>query len=311
MTRADVQDVTILMGVRNGADHLDEQLESFAAQTDVGWWLIASDDGSVDDSRAIIERFAARFPPGRVRTVDGPACGFSANYLSMLRRLPEEPGPLAFSDQDDVWLPERLLQGARALEGAEGAVLYCSRTLVASEDLSQRRLARGCPRPPGFRHALVQNVAAGNTILANPAAARLLVAAARRTEKVIAHDWWAYQIVTGAGGRLIFDDRPTLLYRQHGRNAIGANDGIRAKARRLGMLVDGTMTRWTDVNLEALEAFASALLPEERAAVAEFAALRRDRNPLRRLRRARALGLYRQTRSSTLALWLAVLTGWI
>jgi glycosyltransferase involved in cell wall biosynthesis len=201
MTRADVQDVTILMGVRNGAAHLDEQLDSFAAQQDVGWRLIASDDGSVDGSRAILERFAARFEQGRVSTIDGPKCGFAANYLSMLRHLPPDPGALAFSDHDDVWLPERLKLGASALEGAEGPVLYCSRTFVTSKDLSRRRLARGCPRPPGFRHALVQNVAAGNTILANPAAARLLVAAARRTETVVAHDWWAYEETWRCGWR--------------------------------------------------------------------------------------------------------------
>lgn len=306
-----MQDATILMGVYNGAAHLDEQLDSFAAQQGAGWWLIASDDGSADASRAILHRFAARFAPGRVSVVDGPHCGFAANYLSMLRRLPPDPGWLAFSDQDDVWLPDRLKLGMRALEDAAGPALHASRTWVVSQDLGQRRLARGCPRPTGFAHALVQNVAAGNTILANPAAARVLVAAARRTEDVVAHDWWAYQIVTGAGGRMVFDDRPTVLYRQHGRNAIGANDGPRAKLARLRKLAAGTMAGWLDVNLAALEAAGPLLTPQSQAMVAELAALRRDPNPLARLRRARRLGLYRQTRSSTWALWLAAAAGWL
>lgn len=306
-----MQDATILMGVYNGGAHLQEQLDSFAAQRGAGWWLIASDDGSADDSRAILQRFAARLPPGRVTLTEGPHCGFAANYLSMLRRLPADPGWLAFSDQDDIWLPDRLRLGMDALQALQGPALHASRTWVATGDLTQRRLARGCPRPTGFAHALVQNVAAGNTILVNPAAARLLVAAAGRTDHVVAHDWWAYQIVTGAGGRMVFDDRPAVIYRQHGGNSIGANDGLRAKLQRLRKLAGGTMAQWLGVNLAALEAAGPLLTPQSRAMVAELAALRRDPNPLRRAARVRRLGLYRQTRSSTWALWLAAAAGWL
>ncbi len=303
-------DVTILMGVYNGAAHLDEQLTSFTAQTAPHWRLIAGDDGSTDASRDILARFAARRAPGQVQVVDGPGRGRSApNYLALLRHLPEAPGHVAFSDQDDIWLPDRLERGLAALEGIEGPALHAGRTWVASEDMTRRRLSRGCPRPPGFRHALVQNVAAGNTILANPEAARLLREAALRHPEVVVHDWWAYQLITGAGGRLLFDDRPLLLYRQHDGNSIGANDGIMAKLRRLGMLADGTMRRWMDTNLAALQTAKDLLEPEARALMDELADLRRDKSPLRRLARLRALGLYRQTRSSTLALWLAALTG--
>lgn len=305
-----MRDVTILMGVHNGAAHLDEQLESFVAQTVPHWRLIAGDDGSADGSRAILDRFAARLAPGRLRVVEGPRHGTAAaNYLSLLRHLPDAPGHVAFSDQDDIWLPDRLERGLAALEGIGGPALHAGRTWVASEDMTRRRLSRGCPRPPGFRHSLVQNVAAGNTILANPEAARLLREAAGRFPQVVVHDWWAYQLVTGAGGRLLFDDRPLLHYRQHHGNSIGANDGIRAKLRRLGLLIGGTMREWTDINLAALHSARDLLQPGARAILDELADLRRDSSPLRRLARLRALGLYRQTRASTLALWAAVLTG--
>ncbi|MFE3836316.1 glycosyltransferase [Pseudogemmobacter sonorensis] len=297
--------MTILMGVYNGARHMALQLESFAAQSHRDWWLVASDDGSSDASRRILADFAAARPEGQVKLVDGPRCGFSGNYLSMLRHLPEAPGWLAFSDQDDVWLPDRLERGIAALRGIEGPALYCGRTWVTDDALNGRRLSRGCPRPTGFRHALVQNVAAGNTILANAEAGRILAAAARRTEAVVAHDWWAYQLITGAGGRVVFDDRPTVLYRQHGGNAIGANDGWISKLRRLRLLAQGVMAEWTDTNIAALEAAAPWLTEESRGLVQELAGLRHASGPLRRVSRLRRLGLYRQTRSSTAALWVA------
>lgn len=302
--------VTILMGIHNGAAHLAGQLGSFAGQSHADWRLVASDDGSTDGSSGIVADFARNQPPGRVELIAGPGRGHAANYLQMLRGLPVESGDwLAFSDQDDVWLPERLAMGIAALGDVVGPALYCSRTLICSEGLEGQRLSPPRPRLPGFRNALVQNIAAGNTILLNPAGARLLAAAARRIEATVVHDWLAYQVITGAGGQVVHDDRPGLLYRQHGRNAIGANDGLRARLRRMRMLMGGTMRGWTDVNLAALDAIRDLLGEEERALAEAFAALRREPGPLRRLRLFRRLGLYRQSRSSTLALWWGVLTG--
>ena len=302
--------VTILMGVRNGAVHLEEQLDSFARQSHADWRLVASDDGSTDGSGGIIEAFARGQPPGRVELIAGPGRGHAANYLHMLRRLPEGGSDwLAFSDQEDVWLSERLAMGVAALRDLPGPALYCSRTLICSETLGDQRLSPPRPRPPGFRNALVQNIAAGNTILLNPAGARLLAAAARRIEATVVHDWLAYQVITGAGGRVVHDDRPSLLYRQHGRNAIGANDGLQARLRRMRMLMDGTMRGWTDVNLAALDAIRDLLAKEERALAEAFAALRHEPGPLRRLRLFRRLRPYRQSRGSTLALWWGVLAG--
>lgn len=301
--------VLILMGLHNGAAHLAEQLESFAAQTHADWRLLASDDGSADATARVVGEFALGQPPGRVELVSGPCRGHAVNYLHMLRRLPPDGGDwLAFSDQDDVWLPERLERGVAALRGVAGPAMYCSRTLICSEDLGERRLSPPRPRRPGFRNALVQNIAAGNTILVNPAGARLLIAAAGRVQAAVVHDWWAYQVISGAGGLVLHDDRPSLLYRQHSGNAIGSNDGLRSKLRRLRMLHDGTMRRWTDVNLAGLLAISDLLGDEERALVQEFAALRQKGGALRRLWRFLKLGLYRQTFASTAALWWSVLT---
>lgn len=302
--------VTILMGLWNGAAHLEAQLESFAAQTHRDWRLVVSDDGSADDGPAIVDRFAAGRPEGRVRRLDGPRRGVAQNYLSMVRALPEEPGWLAFADQDDIWLPERLERGLAALQALPGPgapALHCARTLIFDADPAVTRLSPPRPKPPGFRNALVQNIAAGNTILLNPAAARLLRAAAQRTEAVVVHDWWAYQLISGAaGGRVLHDDRPCLLYRQHHANVIGANDSLASKAQRFRLLLNGTMRDWTATNLAALAAAEPWLSPEARAAVAALKTLRETRGAGRRLAAFRGLGLYRQTRSSTLALWLAV-----
>lgn len=303
--------VTILMGTWNGAAVLPAQLDSLAAQSHADWRLVVSDDGSTDATPAVVGAFAARFAPGRVQGAEGPRQGFAANYLSMLRALPEAPGWLAFSDQDDVWLPDRLARGIAALERlpAGRPALYCSRTWITSEALEGRRLSAPRPRPPSFRNALVQNIAAGNTILLNPAAAALLGASARRVAAVVAHDWWAYLIVAGAGGAIVHDDAPTVLYRQHGGNRIGANDGWSDRLRRLGMVLRGVFAGWNEVNAAALDACADLLSPEARLLLANWQEMRSTRGAARRLSRLSRLRLYRQSAASTAVLWLSAALG--
>jgi hypothetical protein len=161
-------------------------------------------------------------------------------------------------------------------------------------------------RPPGFGNALVQSIAGGNTMLFNQAAKALMERV--RPETVVAHDWWIYILVSGAGGTVIYDPEPMVRYRQHGANAIGDNQGWRARLRRMRMLAGGRLAEYGDVNLAALERALPLLTPEARAQVM---LLRHGRGlpPWRRLAGFRRIGLYRQTRGGTLTLWLAFLAG--
>lgn len=302
--------VTVLMAVYNGADHLQEQLDSIAAQTHRDWHLLISDDRSTDNSRAIATGFAAQ--TGRATVLDGPGQGGTANFMSLIRAVPDHIDHttcLAFSDQDDVWLPEKLGRALTQLapQGTEPA-LYCSRSYVADATLSTRRLSAPRPRPASFQNALVQNIASGNTIVLNPAATALITRAAADSPEPVVHDWWVYQLITGAGGHVVHDDTPTLLYRQHAVNQIGANDTARARMKRIRMLLRGDFRHWNQTNAATLHRLSEYLTPDNRAALEAFDSLRRQ-GLLRRLIALRRLGLYRQSRASTAALWLSAVLG--
>ncbi|MEM8576516.1 MAG: glycosyltransferase family 2 protein [Pseudomonadota bacterium] len=295
--------IHILMAVYNGGAALAEQLDSIAAQKDVAWHLFASDDGSSDNSRAVLDAFAEGHP---VTRLDGPGQGGTANFLSLIAQAPE--GWVAFCDHDDVWLPDKLARAQAALAGIEGPALYCARTWIVDADLQNRRLSAARPRPPGFANALVQNIASGNTTVLNPAGAALLRRHAAGAAGVEVHDWWAYLLITGAGGRVVHDDRPALLYRQHGANMIGANDTTRARLHRIRRLLAGDFADWNRRNIAALHSARADLTPQNAAVLDAFAEL--PRLPVhRRLAALRRLGLYRQGRMGQAALWLAALLG--
>ena len=302
--------LAVLMATWQGETWIEAQLESFAAQTRRPDLVLSSDDGSRDATVAIQEAFARRHPELPIHLLTGSAGGAAGNFLSLIRRTPEDVDRISLSDQDDVWLPGKLARASAALDAAgdERPVLYCARVFVCDETLARRQASRCLRRGPSFLNALTQNVCTGNTIVLNRPALDLARAAAEVTGGIVVHDWWLYQIVTGAGGRVIFDEEPQVLYRQHGRNLIGANAGLVARARRMRQLWSGVYGQWNDANLAALTEARHLLTPANAALVARFAALR-SAGPVARLAGLRRLGLHRQGMMGQMSLYGAAALG--
>lgn len=307
--------ISILLATYQGARHIGAQLDSLAAQDYRDWRLIVSDDGSTDETLHILQGFAARHSGRDIRILRGPRQGPTRNFLSMIGAV--KPGEaLAWCDQDDVWLPDRLSRGAAALAAAKGragagrGILHVTRTIICDEDLHHLRPAPLYRRPASFANALVQACTPGNTMLVDPAGVALLKAAQPGAMEagVISHDWWSYQVISGAGGLVIRDPRQTVLYRQHRGNVMGRNDTPRAALARLGRLGAGDYGGWLRRNVAALQAAREVLSPGNAAMLAGFSAAIDAPGPVAAARLAR-LGVYRQTRAGTAALMLAAAAG--
>ena len=214
--------VAILLSTWNGATFLSDQLASFLRLTGPEWRLYWRDDGSDDRSVDIMREFGAKDGAGRLmdRNDNRGRIGITGSFLSLLRRAPSGC-VVAFADQDDVWLPHKLARGVDALGGVEDGTpaLYCARQSLVNAALHPIKLSARVTEPPGFPQALTQNIATGCTVMLNADAVRLI--AGTREPPDTLHDWWAYLVVTAAGGRVLIDDEPTVLYRQHDRNAVG------------------------------------------------------------------------------------------
>lgn len=219
--------VAVLLSTYNGNRYLPAQLDSFMIQLHPDWTLFWRDDGSSDGTVDALDGFARRAGPGRcVQILDPPnRIGIAASFMTLLREaLPSlAPGDAAaFADQDDVWLPDKLSRGLAALAEVPHDVpaLYCARQVLVDTKLRRIGLSPPFARRPGFPAALAQNIATGCTILLNHAAATLV--ASSKPPPGALHDWWSYLLISAAGGRILTDDRPALLYRQHGGNAVGS-----------------------------------------------------------------------------------------
>ncbi len=264
--------IRILMATWNGAAHLRQQLDSFLAQDMPDWGLWVSDDGSSDGTRDLLAAFRAAHPQREIRLLAGPRHGSAANFLSLLTH-PELPcGPVALSDQDDVWMPHRLSRGLTAVSHSSDPVLYGATTIETTPDLTPLPKQRHRLPPPSFQNAMVQNIVAGNTVTMNAAALQALRAGG--APDVPYHDWWIYLRLAGVGADIVLDDRPVLFYRQHARNVIGAHRGAMARLQRARALVRGTYRDWLQANLAALLARPGGLIPAHAEAARILLSLR-------------------------------------
>lgn len=246
--------IGILLSTFNGARYLAAQLESFRAQTEPHWVLYWRDDGSSDETVAIMTAFAAELGPARSRHIeDGEHLGASGSFFALLQAAAPDGLPVAFADQDDVWLPEKLAWGLEALTGVPGPVLYCTRQTLVDVALAPIAVSARVQRPPCFAAALTQNIATGCTTILDPAAVRLVAGSVPPPATL--HDWWSYLVVAAAGGRIIADDRPTVLYRQHGANLVGAPPSTVQRAR-------AALQRGPGVYMAVLRQHVAALLAQ-------------------------------------------------
>jgi len=299
--------VAILLCTLHGQPFLADQLDSIERQTYPNWELWASDDGSADDTQAILRRYKDKWGGRRVSICSGPSEGFVSNFLSLTCKAEIQADFYAFSDQDDIWEEDKLRRAVEWLRTIPNDVpaLYCSRTRLVDEENRDLGLSPLFRRPPSFANALIQNIGGGNTMVFNQAARRLLCEAGQNIE-VVSHDSWLYMVVTGCGGKVKYDAYPSLRYRQHGSNLVGTNSTWAARGVRIRMLWRGHLRTWNDRHLVALQRLYSRLTPESRQTLDRLARFRK-RALLPRLIGLKKSGIYRQTLLGNLGLLAAAI----
>lgn len=299
--------ICVLMSSYNGEKFIAEQLQSIENQTYQNWKVIISDDGSSDDTLKIVHKFQRKWSRDKLEIRTGPKQGFCQNFLSMACDNGIRADLYAFSDQDDVWMPDKLQRAVAYFSMYNEIQLpraYGSRTQIVNSSLKSVGLSPEFTLPRSFRNALVQSITGGNTQVFNHATKVLLEKAGLQT--VISHDWWLYQVVQGCGGVFFYDPKPSLLYRQHSNSLVGANSSTKARVERIYFVFNGRFKKWNDINYIALTNIRHLLTKDNQDILDTFSLFRGGR--LRdRVRLLEVCGLYRQTWQGTLSLWLATI----
>lgn len=302
--------VLILLATLNGAEFLQQQLNSIECQTHKNWSVWASDDGSSDATIDLLEMFRNKWGKEKFQLFTGPQLGFAANFMSLVAKASGQSTYYAYCDQDDVWHPKKLEIAINHLQSefTGRPSLYCSRTELIDKSGNKIGLSPHFVRPPSFENSLIQSIAGGNTMVFNQEACALLSKFEKISYEIVSHDWSTYQIVAGSGGRIFYDSWASVSYRQHDKNAIGSNIGFYARLVRFRLLLGGRFKDWNNRNLSSLENFSSELEISALRSLQEFSSLRK----MPKILLIRALyrhSFYRHTRMGNLAFNVGLLLG--
>ena len=222
------KNMSIALCTCEGALFLEQQLDSLKKQSVELLELVISDDASTDKTVAIIKAcsktvpFTIRFYQNEKRL------GAVKNYSQAIRVCKSDY--IALCDQDDIWLPNKLELTLKAMKEAEAefgrhlpllvhtdlAVIDAGGKKIAPSFIKLRRINPYDDKP--LPRLLAQNFVTGNTVLINRPLAE---AALPIPEEAMMHDWWL-ALVAAAAGKILFIEEPTVLYRQHRTNVIGA-----------------------------------------------------------------------------------------
>jgi glycosyltransferase involved in cell wall biosynthesis len=222
--------ISILMAAYNGEKYISEQIESLLSQTVGDFKLFIRDDMSDDNTFSIISGYADRFPDKIFVTRSGENSG-SAKYNFIKLMTEHKDDYFMLCDQDDFWLPDKIevsFAKVREMEEAYGRqtpVLVHSDLRVADEELNviSESYARDMVADYGktsLNYLLIQNMLAGCTCMYN----RALADSLREPAFTVMHDWWLVLTASAFGKIGTIQGTPSILYRQHGGNEMGAGN---------------------------------------------------------------------------------------
>jgi len=230
--------VTVLLATYNGERFLEEQLASILDQRGVAVRVTALDDASTDTTPTLLAQAAAADQRITVLPAQGASGSAAANFARLLLEAPfEDDALVAFADQDDVWMPDKLARHADLLRS--GGFDGVSSNVTAFDEHDHRTLVRKDFPQRKFDY-LLESPGPGSTFLFTGRLANLarehLSSPDADARAVDYHDWLVYALCRARGWRWQIDSVPSVLYRQHDGNVMGSNVGLAAARERLGLI---------------------------------------------------------------------------
>lgn len=227
--------IAILMSTYNGHEYLAQQISSIQSQTNSDWHLYIRDDGSSDDTVNIIKQYAHK--DNRIDLIDehGGNFGVTGSFMRLLQLT--HANYYMFSDQDDYWHPDKVQRALDLMQRCHDVHKpICVHSELQKVDAHRRQmgLLKNGDVWTDFEHFCFGNCITGCTVMINEPLKQILNFDSFNENAVIMHDWWI-GLIASAFGKIIYDNTPTIDYRQHGTNVVGGEDtqSVRALVKRL------------------------------------------------------------------------------
>lgn len=215
--------VLVMMSTYNGEKYIKEQLDSILKQENVDVYIYIRDDGSKDNTVGIIKEYVDRY--SNIEFCAGENLKPAKSFMWLAVNCnKDEFDFFAFSDQDDIWLNDKLCCAVSKLEQYKyiPAIYYCA-AQNTDKDLNKLDILYTEKK---HTNSLIDSMAKGSmipgcTMVFNKQLMDLI--ALYSPHSLTMHDTWTHLVCISCGGIVVSDELPHILYRQHENNVIGSN----------------------------------------------------------------------------------------
>jgi glycosyltransferase involved in cell wall biosynthesis len=210
----EIPKATVLLTTFNGERFLEEQLTSLFGQQGVEVEIKVNDDGSTDGTLEILDKWKAK--GFNISISQSRGVGPTRAFLTLLLSC-EEKQFVAFCDQDDVWVENKLTVQISSLIESTPMLSTCSR-LYIDETGKVIGKSKSLRNPPSFLNSTFENIAPGNTIVLNNSAVKVINEL--QNPPIFHYDSWIYFLIS-AFGDVVFVPSYFVKYRKHSNNSVG------------------------------------------------------------------------------------------
>jgi rhamnosyltransferase len=233
--------VIVLLATFNGIRWLSDQVESILAQQEVNVRLVISDDFSTDQSWEWLQALALRKSQVVLLPRTKKFGGAAKNFYHLLQNVKiTDADFFAYADQDDIWETDKLIRQIKLLASEKYAAVSSDVIAFWPNGKTTKIIKSQPQRQLDF---LFESAGPGCTFLMTPwlvgELQRLLNVPELNVQDIALHDWFTYAVCRASNKSWLIDHYPTVQYRQHAHNELGANKGIKAVKYRVKRVCAG------------------------------------------------------------------------
>lgn len=262
--------VAVLLAAYNGLEFIEQQLQSILQQLGVKVTIFISVDESTDNTYEWCLGYAKQHPQINVLDYGNRFGGAAKNFYRLIRDVDfSEFDYIAFADQDDIWLLDKLSHGIEKMQ-AVNAEAYSASVVAFWADGREKLIEKSQPQKE--LDYLFEAAGPGCTYIFTNKAATLIkkhLSTFSGLNGFFLHDWLAYAILRHNHYRWFIDPEPKMMYRQHDTNQVGANTSFVGMIYRMKYILSGQVFDSINILVKTLDI--SAVQLSTRAGVLHLA----------------------------------------
>jgi rhamnosyltransferase len=238
--------ILIILASFNGVKYIEQQIDSILSQEDVSIDLKIFDDGSSDGT---VELISSLYSSKQVQIFQNetPTGSSAKNFFQAIQQIEEvcfeKYNYIAFADQDDIWLPNKLKEAGIILR-TQVADLYMSNLILWQEKTNRKSIVEKAFYQKKYDY-LFEGGSAGCTYVMSLKFVLKLIDIIKTTDyfnwKFFSHDWFIYFLARSNNYKVVIDNRAFILYRIHESNIHGQLNTLSVFAikERLKLIASG------------------------------------------------------------------------